>query len=116
MLAAAFLYWTLFAGQSRATDPSIIFTELATRTIQSISCDVRLSVPSWKPRFSVDWRLLVKEHIANISIPLDVLFFAVLLIFCILKKKFFFGVFANHSTVHSGGVSRGRVCGCGCWR
>ena len=25
-------------------------------------------------------------------------------------------VFANHSAVHSWGVSRGRVLGCGCWR
>ena len=27
----------------------------------------------------------------------------------------FFWVFANEPTVHKGGVSRGRVCGCGSW-
>jgi hypothetical protein len=43
----------------------------------------------------VDWRLLVKEHTANIGIPLDV-----------LGLMFFFlnvWVFANEPTVHSGG-------------
>ena len=32
------------------------------------------------------------------------------------RKKFLFWVFANHPAVHNGGVGRGRVCGCGCWR
>ena len=32
------------------------------------------------------------------------------------EKKCFFAVFANHPAVHSGGVSRGRVHSCGCWR
>ena len=40
---------------------------------------VRLSVHVWKPRFSVDWRLLVKERIANIGKPVDV--YAVLMKF-----------------------------------
>ena len=31
-------------------------------------------------------------------------------------KKAIFLVFANHPVVHSGGVSRGRVRGCDCWR
>ena len=48
-----------------------------------------MSVPSWKPCFSMDWRLLVKESIANIGIPLK--------IFWVL------GVFLNQPTVHSGG-------------
>ena len=26
------------------------------------------------------------------------------------------GFVANQPTVHSGVISRGRVCGCGCWR
>ena len=30
-------------------------------------------VPLWKTRFPVVWRLLVKERIANIGIPLDIL-------------------------------------------
>ena len=30
-------------------------------------------------------------------------------------KKSDFWVFANHTAVHSVGVSRGRVRGCGCW-
>ena len=34
---------------------------------------VCLSVSLRKPRFLVDWRLLVEECIANIGIPLDVL-------------------------------------------
>ena len=32
------------------------------------------------------------------------------------SKKLGFWVFAKQPTVHSGGVSRGRVHGCGCWR
>ena len=35
---------------------------------------VLLFVPSWKPRFQVNWRLLVKERISNIS-KLEVFFF-----------------------------------------
>ena len=35
--------------------------------------------------------------------------------FCVFQNIWFW-VFATHLTVHSGGVSRGRVCGCGvCW-
>ena len=48
----------------------LIFTKSALRLIQSISCDVHVSVLSWKPQFMVDWRLLVKDRIANISISL----------------------------------------------
>ena len=33
-----------------------------------------------------------------------------------MSKKNIFLVFENHPTVHSGGVSRRRVVGCGCWR
>ena len=32
-----------------------------------------------------------------------------------IKEKVDFGVLANHPAVHSGGVSRGRAHGCGCW-
>ena len=32
------------------------------------------------------------------------------------KEEKKFAVFANHPAVYSGGVSRGRVHGCGCWR
>ena len=45
----------------------LTFTKLAPRPIQPISRDVRLSVPFRKPQFSVDWRLLIKECIANIA-------------------------------------------------
>ena len=77
---------------------------------------VCLCVPLRKTRFPVDWRLLVKECIANISVPLNVFgFFAGLIIF--LHFQYFFGyfVFASHLTVHKGVVSSG-VCGCGGWR
>ena len=77
-------------------------------------------VPSRKPNFPVDWRLLVKERIANIGIPLDVFWvLTLLMIFLVLKTNLGSWVFANQSTVHTGGVSRlgeGRVCGFGCWR
>ena len=39
---------------------------------ESGSVCVWVCVPSRKPRFLVDWRLLVKERIANTGIPLDV--------------------------------------------
>ena len=52
------------------------------------------------PRFPVNWRLLVKERIANVGIPPDL----------VLPFWWFFGVitfFLNQPTVHNGGVSRG---------
>ena len=55
-----------------------IFTQSAPRPIQSISRHFRLLfvvVPSWKQRFLVDWRPLVKERIANIGILEDGLTF-----------------------------------------
>ena len=63
-------------GDDDGVHGGIIFTESAPRSIQSISCDVRLAVHVWKPRFPVDWRLLVKDCTANIGIPLEI--FAVL--------------------------------------
>ena len=83
--------------------------------IQFISRNVRdlyicLSGHIWKPRFPVDCRLLVKEPIANIGIPLDMFWvFAVLMTFAIGFLGFL--GFANLPTVHSGGVISGRVCG-----
>ena len=47
-----------------------ISTESASRKIQSIICNVHLSVHVWRPCLLVDWRLLVKEPIANIVLPL----------------------------------------------
>ena len=98
-----------------------IFTESALRAdlVSKSQCQSVLYVcePSRKTRFPLDWRLLVKEHITNIGIPLD--------IFCCccnfdnfycLTKISGFEVFANQPTVHNGGVSSGRVCGCGCCR
>ena len=38
-----------------------ISTESASRKIQSIICNVHLSVHVWRPCLPVDWRLLVKE-------------------------------------------------------
>ena len=46
------------------------YTDSAPWLIQSISCHVLLLsyvVPSWKPRFPVDWRTLVKECSTNIG-------------------------------------------------
>ena len=52
--------WTSYQLQGDLS--TVMSTELAYMTIQSISLNVRMmSVPSWKPRFLVDWRLLVKE-------------------------------------------------------
>ena len=46
----------------------IIFPESAPRPIQSLSYNIRLlSVPSARTRNRMDWRLLVKEHIAKMS-------------------------------------------------
>ena len=57
--------------------------------IQSISRYVRdmhvcLSVHVWKPRFPVDWKLLVKERTANIGIPLYFQFFALSMNFYVI--------------------------------
>ena len=73
------------------------------RRLARESFSVRVSVPSLKPYFLVDWIFLVEECIANIAIPLHVSFVvAVLRIFCVLKLfQFFVVVFAEHS----GGVS-----------
>ena len=45
------------------------------RPIESIIHNVYVSVPSWKPRFPVDWRLLIENPIANIGISLLFFFF-----------------------------------------
>ena len=73
-------------------------------------------VPSRNTLFLVDWTLLVKERIANIGIPLDIIgfllfhrFVVVSMIVCVKKMGFWF--FANRPTVHNGGVSGGRVFG-----
>ena len=46
---------------------------------------VCLSVPSQKTRFLVDWRLLVKECIASIGIPLDFFRFLIFDLFSVLN-------------------------------
>ena len=40
--------------------------------ISTESAYVHLSVHAWKPHFPVDWRLLAKEHIDQIVIPLNI--------------------------------------------
>ena len=73
-----------------------------------------LSVPSVGDQNRVDWRLLVKERIVKI----EKLGTPVLAGFNdFLEFDYFFGVLslANQPTLHSGGASRGRVCGCCCW-
>ena len=64
-------------------------------------------VPAQKPRFLVVWRLLVKERIANIGIPLG------LSVFCRFNIFLGFSVFAKQPTVHNGGVCRGRCVAVG---
>ena len=61
--------------------------------------------PSRKPHLPVDWRLLVEERMANVGIPLDVLWF--LRFDDCLRFDFFWGfwVFANQPTVHNGALS-----------
>ena len=68
-----------------------------------------LCVPLKKTRFPVDWRLLVSERVANIGIPLDIFHN------CAMMMIFGFFFFKDIATVHNGTISRGRVCGCGCW-
>ena len=88
------------------------------KSIQFISRNIRespvcLCAPSWKTCFPMDLRLLIYEHIANLGIPLDIYVF---LLFNDFLGWFFFafGVFVNQPTLHNGGVSRWKVCGCGC--
>ena len=60
--------------------PAAIFTESVLRPIQSTIRHVRLSVclfvQSRKTHILVDWRLLVKEHIANIGRPPEIFSFS----------------------------------------
>ena len=65
---------------------------------------VRLSLH--KSHFPVDWRLLVKERIANISITIEILDFCRFDDFSNLILFLGVGVFANQPTVHNGGVSK----------
>ena len=71
----------------------IVYCLLLTGPIQSLSWDVCescvcVSVPLRKPRFPVDWRLWIKEGIANNGIPLDIVgfFLQVCMIFCVFKR------------------------------
>ena len=76
------------------------------------SCvSVSVSVPLRKPRFLVDWRFLVKDHVVNICIPLDI--FGFFLFQWLLGLDSCFGFVGP--TVRTAGDIRGRVCGCGCW-
>ena len=69
-----------------------IFTELAPRPIQTISCNVRLlCVPSVVNRNCIDWRLLVKKCIAKIP-KLRIPFFGMLVQLFFLKNFKFFGL------------------------
>ena len=67
---------------------------------------------TWKPasRWTGDF-----WSVANNWIPLDIFMFCCFNNYFAFKKLGFW-VFANQPTVHNGGVSRGRLCGCGCWR
>ena len=71
---------------------------------------VCMSVPLQKHRFLVDWRLLVKEHIANIGITLASFFFKDLWGFFVR----FLGQYKAYYCAE-GGVSRTRVRGCACF-
>ena len=74
-------------------------------SMTSVCVSVCLSVLLGKTNFQVSWRHLVEGHITNISCG-D---------FCVKKYKNGFLVLVNKPTVHNGGVSRGGVCGRGCW-
>ena len=72
----------LFQFKKRKFDWCWCFFSLnwPTGPIQSLSRNVHklsvcVCVQSRKPRFPVDWRLMDKEDIANIGIPLDILGF-----------------------------------------
>ena len=82
------------------------------KTMISVLC--RCFVPSVANRNRESWRLLVKEHMAKIG-KLRSPFLGWFKPFVLgLKKIVVLGsVLVNQPiTVHSGGVSRGRVCGC----
>ena len=58
-------------------NPALSFLDIQGQLANSLDCDVRESsvcvfMPSRKTRFMVDWRLLVKERIANIGLPLEI--------------------------------------------
>ena len=75
-------------------------------------------VPSVGDRNRESWRLLVKECIAKIGKLRPLFLLKVWTIFWVWRrKKWVVGsVGVNQPTENSGGVSRGRVCGCDCWR
>ena len=76
-----------------------VYTEWAPRPIKSISCDLR--------------DLSVCPCMAYLCMFLGFWRFSDFLEF---KKKSVFWGLCKPATVHIGGISRGRVCGCGCRR
>ena len=68
---------------------------------------VCLCVPSRNTRIPVDWRLLVKEHIANIGIPLEFFWVFVVLMVFVVVLNFFCGYL--QTILLCKGASRGRV-------
>ena len=97
-------------SMSVATESPPLPIRLISRNVCLLS--VCLFVPSLKSWFHGDWRLLVKEHIANIAKLEDVFF--LLLRF---GQFFVVVVFVNQPTVnYCEGFIRGRVCGFDSWR
>ena len=66
-----------------------------------------LSWPSRKPQFSVNWRLLVANCIANNGIPLDVFRVLPFQWFFFSLRFYIFFLFLGLVTMHNGGVTRG---------
>ena len=66
-----------------------------------------MCVPLRKPLFPVNWRLLVKECIANNGISQKLFFFVFLVV---LMISLVFNLFLVFLILHKGGVRRERVC------
>ena len=81
-----------------------------------VAMSVTVSVPSWKPHFPVDWRIMVVERIANIGIPLAIFFFFRSYDFLHFRKILVLGSLQTSLLWIVLKLAGGEFCGPGCWR
>ena len=116
-----FIFFTFFLLKSNSL--MLDFHWLAPRSIHSIGCNAMsvrgYVVPTVYNRNQEGWRLLVKElidKIAKVKTPFFLGFCHFLGCKYFFLHWFFVVLLGYFQIVHGGWVSRGSVCGYGCWR